>query len=76
MTYRRGDVVTDATRALTGQVRDVNGTALTLARPSGHVWQATVEHCWTASPEERASMTPRGAVRIISTSLAPRSGAK
>lgn len=71
MTYRRGDVVTDAARALTGVVREVNGAALTLARPSGYVWQATVEHCWTASPAERASMTPRGAVRITSTSPAP-----
>lgn len=70
MTYRRGDVVTDATRALTGAVRDVNGNELTLARPSGYAWKATVEHCWTASPEERESMTPRGAVRIISTSPA------
>ncbi|MFC8271375.1 hypothetical protein ACFUJR_02275 [Streptomyces sp. NPDC057271] len=71
MRYQKGDVVTDATRALTGEVREVREGVLTLARPSGHVWEATVEQCWTASPEERASMTPRGAVRIISTSPSP-----
>ncbi|MEU7034088.1 hypothetical protein ABZ958_10450 [Streptomyces sp. NPDC046237] len=64
--------MTDATRALTGEVREVRGSVLTLVRPSGHAWEATVGQCWTASPEERASMTPRGAVRIISTS--PRGG--
>ncbi len=70
MRYRVGDVVTDAQRALTGQVRDVHGNLLTLVRPSGYLWEAAVEHCWSASPEERASLTPRGAVRIISTSPA------
>jgi hypothetical protein len=68
--YRKGDVVTDAARALTGEVRDVHGNVLTLVRPSGYAWEAMVEQCWTASPEERGSMTPRGAVRIISTSPA------
>jgi hypothetical protein len=68
MRYRPGDIVTDATRALTGQVREVDGDVLTLVRPSGYVWEAAVDQCWTASPEERASLTPRGALRIISTS--------
>ncbi len=71
MRYRVGDIVTDAQRALTGQVRDVHGNLLTLVRPSGYVWEVTVEQCWTASPEERESLTPRGAVRIISTSPSP-----
>lgn len=71
MRYRKGDVVTDATRALTGEVREVRGDVLTLVRPRGHVWEATAEECWTASPQERASMTPRGAVRLISTSPMP-----
>ncbi|WP_158708689.1 hypothetical protein [Streptomyces bikiniensis] len=60
--------MTDAQRALTGQVRSVNGNMLVLARPSGYLWEAAAEQCWAASPEERASLTPRGAVRIISTS--------
>ncbi len=71
MRYRVGDVVTDGQRALTGQVRALHGDLLTLVRPSGYLWEAAVEQCWTASPEERASLTPRGAVRIISTSAAP-----
>ncbi|KOX34321.1 hypothetical protein ADL06_08095 [Streptomyces sp. NRRL F-6491] len=66
--HRVGDVVTDAQRALTGRVRDVHGHLLTLVRPSGYLWEAPADQCWTASPEERASLTPRGAVRIISTS--------
>ncbi|MFJ7984589.1 hypothetical protein [Streptomyces sp. NPDC096351] len=68
MRYRIGDVVTDAQRALTGRVRYVHGNLLTLARPSGYLWEAAADECWTASPEERASLTPRGAVRVISTS--------
>ncbi|AVH96190.1 hypothetical protein C5L38_14805 [Streptomyces sp. WAC00288] len=66
--YRVGDVVTDAQRALSGQVRSVNGNLLVLVRPSGYLWEAVADQCWAASPEERASLTPRGAVRIISTS--------
>jgi len=69
--YRVGDVVTDAQRALTGQVRDVHGNVLTLVRPSGYLWEAAADQCWTASPTERESLTPRGAVRIISTSPSP-----
>ncbi|MEU8621495.1 hypothetical protein [Streptomyces sp. NPDC048623] len=57
----------DAARALTGQVRDVNGNLLTLVRPGGFEWETTAEQCWTASPEERQSLTPRGAMRIITT---------
>ncbi|MER8231038.1 hypothetical protein [Streptomyces sp. NPDC094049] len=68
MRYRVGDVVTDGQRALTGQVRDVHGNLLSLVRPSGYLWEAAIEQCWTASPEERAALTPRGAVRVISTS--------
>ncbi|MFI9124026.1 hypothetical protein ACIGW0_32315 [Streptomyces bikiniensis] len=68
MRYRIGDVVTDARRALTGRVQGVHGNSLTLVRPSGYLWEATADQCWAASPEERASLTPRGAVRIISTS--------
>ncbi|MET9929550.1 MULTISPECIES: hypothetical protein [unclassified Streptomyces] len=60
--------MTDAQRALTGQVRSVNGSTLVLVRPSGYLWEAAADQCWTASPEERASPTPRGAVRVISTS--------
>ncbi|MFJ7127383.1 hypothetical protein [Streptomyces sp. NPDC098101] len=60
--------MTDAQRALTGQVRSVNGNMLVLARPSGYLWEAAAEQCWTASPEERASLTPRDALRVISTS--------
>ncbi|MEU6980231.1 hypothetical protein [Streptomyces sp. NPDC046371] len=71
MRYRVGDVVTDAQRALTGQVRDVHGNLLTLVRPSGYLWEVAMDQCWTASPEERQSLTPRGAVRVISTSPAP-----
>ncbi|MFD3332740.1 hypothetical protein ACFWV1_08810 [Streptomyces sp. NPDC058700] len=66
-----GDVVTDAQRALTGEVRDVHGNLLTLVRPSGYLWEAAIDQCWTASQAERASLTPRGAVRIISTSPPP-----
>ncbi|MEV7566114.1 hypothetical protein [Streptomyces tanashiensis] len=57
--------MTDAQRALTGQVQAVQGHFLTLVRPSGYLWEAAVDQCWTASPEERAGLTPRGAVRII-----------
>lgn len=71
MRYRVGDVVTDAQRALTGQVRDVHGNLLTLVRPSGYLWEVAMDQCWTASPEERQSLIPRGAVRVISTSPAP-----
>ncbi|MFJ4339457.1 hypothetical protein [Streptomyces sp. NPDC088915] len=60
--------MTDAQRALTGQVRSVNGSTLVLVRPSGYLWEAAADQCWTASPAERASLTPRGAVRVISTS--------
>ncbi|WP_435974741.1 hypothetical protein [Streptomyces sp. Qhu_M48] len=70
MKYRVGDVVTDGQRALTGRVRDVRGNLLSLVRPSGYLWEAAVEQCWTASPEEREALTPRGAVRVISTSPA------
>jgi hypothetical protein len=73
MRYTRGDVVTDGQRALTGQVWDVHGNLLTLVRPGGYEWKASVEQCWTASPQDRQAMTPRGAVRIISTSRAPSS---
>lgn len=73
MRYRVGDVVTDAQRALTGQVRYVHGNLLTLVRPSGYLWEAATDECWTASPQERASLTPRGAVRVISTSAPARS---
>ncbi|MFJ3900696.1 hypothetical protein [Streptomyces sp. NPDC090025] len=68
MRYRQGDIVTDATRALTGEVHCVHADTLILVRPSGYVWQAAVDQCWTASPQERESLTPRGAVRVISTS--------
>ncbi|MFF8838661.1 hypothetical protein [Streptomyces sp. NPDC015130] len=74
MRYRVGDVVIDAQRALTGQVLGVQGTSLTLVRPSGYLWEAAVDQCWLASPEERASLTPRGAVRVISTSAPVRGG--
>lgn len=72
MRYRVGDVVIDARRALAGQVLGVQGKSLTLVRPSGYLWEAAVDECWTASPEERASLTPRGAVRVISTSAPAR----
>ncbi|MFE0704612.1 hypothetical protein [Streptomyces sp. NPDC058872] len=71
MRYRVGDVVTDARRALTGRVRDVRGDALVLVRPSGYRWEAEAAQCWTASPAERAGLTPSGAVRVISTSPSP-----
>jgi hypothetical protein len=71
--YRQGDFVVDGTRALAGQVRDVKDGELTLARPGGYEWTATVNDCWPASPEERASLTPRGAVRVISTAHPPSS---
>ncbi|MFB8078256.1 hypothetical protein [Streptomyces sp. NPDC056013] len=74
MRYKIGDVVTDAQRALTGRVRYVHGDMLTLARPSGYLWEAAADECWTASPEERASLTPQGAVRVISTSPARSDG--
>ncbi|MGW4722397.1 hypothetical protein [Streptomyces sp. NPDC004291] len=60
--------MTDAQRALTGQVRSAHGNMLVLVRPSGYLWEAAADQCWTASPEERASLTPRGAVQVISTS--------
>ncbi|MEX0172451.1 hypothetical protein [Streptomyces sp. LMG1-1-1.1] len=63
--------MTDAQRALSGQVLGVHGNSLTLVRPSGYLWEAAVEQCWTASPAERESLTPRGAVRVISTSPSP-----
>ncbi|MEU7117869.1 hypothetical protein [Streptomyces zaomyceticus] len=66
--------MTDAQRALTGQVRHVHGNLLTLTRPGGYLWEAAVDECWTASPQERASLTPRGAIRVISTSAPARSG--
>ncbi|WP_329282352.1 hypothetical protein [Streptomyces sp. NBC_00691] len=66
--------MTDAQRALTGQVRYVHGKLLTLVRPSGYLWEAATDECWTASPQERASLTPRGAVRVISTSAPARGG--
>ncbi|MGW8762380.1 hypothetical protein ACWGN5_07755 [Streptomyces sp. NPDC055815] len=69
--FRQGDFVVDGTRALAGQVRDVRGGLLTLARPNGYAWDAKSADCWTASPEERASLTPRGAIRIISTATQP-----
>ncbi|RSS40947.1 hypothetical protein [Streptomyces sp. WAC08241] len=67
MKYREGDVVVDGTRALVGRVRVVGRSFLTLTRPGGAEWTATPENCWTASPEERASITLRGAVQVIST---------
>ncbi|KQX59427.1 MULTISPECIES: hypothetical protein [unclassified Streptomyces] len=71
MRYRVGEVVTDAQRALTGRVRGVHGGMLVLVRPSGYLWEAAADQCWAASPEERESLTPRGAVRVISTSPSP-----
>ncbi|MFC8584238.1 hypothetical protein ACFUGD_06740 [Streptomyces sp. NPDC057217] len=71
MRYREGDIVIDSTRALAGQVRAVDGSLLTLARPGGTEWTASAANCWTASPQERASITPRGALRVISTAPAP-----
>ncbi|WP_309055125.1 hypothetical protein [Streptomyces sp.] len=65
MRYRPGDIVTDGTRALAGQVRDVHGNTLTLARPGGYVWEAEARGCWPASPEEREALHPRGALRLI-----------
>ncbi|MFG2838749.1 hypothetical protein ACGFYE_27555 [Streptomyces zaomyceticus] len=64
--------MTDAQRALTGRVRYVHGSLLTLVRPGGYLWEATADECWTASPQERASLTPRGTVRVISTSAPAR----
>ncbi|MFJ8658398.1 hypothetical protein [Streptomyces sp. NPDC093795] len=63
--------MTDAQRALTGQVTGVHGNLLTLVRPSGYLWEAAMDQCWTASPTEREALTPRGAVRVISTSPPP-----
>ncbi|MER6097719.1 hypothetical protein ABT154_18045 [Streptomyces sp. NPDC001728] len=63
--------MTDAQRALTGRVRGVHGGMLVLVRPSGYLWEAAMDQCWTASPEERECLTPRGAVRVISTSPSP-----
>lgn len=71
MRYREGDIVVDGTRALAGQVRAVDGSLLTLARPGGAEWTAKSDNCWTASPQEREAMNPRGAVRVISTSPPP-----
>ncbi|MFJ6520976.1 hypothetical protein ACIQJ4_22325 [Streptomyces filamentosus] len=65
------DVVTDGTRALAGQVRAVNGDLLTLARPEGTEWTANVTDCWSASPEEREALNPRGAIRLIGEHLPP-----
>ncbi|WP_282695755.1 hypothetical protein [Streptomyces sp. CC208A] len=65
--YRLGDFVTDATRALTGQVHAVHGKTLTLVRPSGFLWEADADQCWKASAQERAGLTPGGTVRVIST---------
>ncbi|MFD5770642.1 hypothetical protein ACFWIN_33105 [Streptomyces sp. NPDC127049] len=67
MMYRIGEYVTDATRALTGQVHAVHGRTLVLLRPSGFLWEAEADQCWKASPQERAGLTPAGGVRVIST---------
>ncbi|MFE0701995.1 hypothetical protein [Streptomyces sp. NPDC058872] len=66
MRYREGDIVVDGTRALVGRVRAVGGPLLTLARPTGVEWTANAADCWTASAAERQSITPRGAVLVIS----------
>ncbi|MCX4987109.1 hypothetical protein [Streptomyces sp. NBC_00572] len=71
MMYREGDVVTDGTRALAGQVRAVNGDLLTLARPGGTTWQAKADNCWAASPEERRALRPSGAITLIGEHLPP-----
>ncbi|MGW0117662.1 hypothetical protein [Streptomyces sp. NPDC003327] len=68
MRYATGDVVTDGQRALTGRVLGVCAGRLVLGRPGGFEWEAAAEHCWPASPQEREAITPRGALRIISTS--------
>ncbi|WP_030208603.1 hypothetical protein [Streptomyces bikiniensis] len=75
MRYREGDCVVDGTRALVGQVHAVDGALLTLTRPGGYEWTATARDCWTASPQERESLTPRGAARVISTVPVPSSPA-
>lgn len=65
MRYRVGDIVMDGTRALAGRVHDVHGKRLTLIRPSGYAWDVEADACWTASPEERTALSPRGALRVI-----------
>ncbi|MET9364945.1 hypothetical protein ABZX93_29075 [Streptomyces sp. NPDC006632] len=69
MKYRKGEVVVDMARNLAGQVMDVRHTVLTLARSEGRgVWEQEADQCRPASPVEAASLTPGGAIRVISFS--------
>ncbi|MGW2481798.1 hypothetical protein ACWCWQ_18490 [Streptomyces sp. NPDC001571] len=69
MRYREGEIVVDMARSLAGQVTDVHGNVLTLARAGGRtVWEQEADQCRTASPAEAASLTPGGAIRVISSS--------
>ncbi|MFE9408496.1 hypothetical protein ACFYN0_06825 [Streptomyces sp. NPDC006704] len=69
MRYAKGDVVVDMARNLAGQVMEVNGNALTLARSEGRgMWEQEVDQCRPASHVEAASLTPGGAIRVISSS--------
>ncbi|MEU9098287.1 hypothetical protein [Streptomyces sp. NPDC048361] len=69
MNYRKGEVVVDMARNLAGQVKDVHGNVLTLARSDGRgVWEQETDQCRPASSVEAASLTPGGAIRVISSS--------
>ncbi|MER0447940.1 hypothetical protein ABR738_25865 [Streptomyces sp. Edi4] len=69
MKYAKGEVVVDMARNLAGQVMEVNGNALTLARSEGWgTWEQEADQCRPASPVEAASLTPGGAIRVISSS--------
>ncbi|MFG2717334.1 hypothetical protein ACGFW5_03365 [Streptomyces sp. NPDC048416] len=69
MKYRKGEIVVDMARNLAGQIKDVHGNVLTLARSGGRgVWEQEADQCRPASPVEAESLTPGGAIRVISSS--------
>ncbi|MFI6684932.1 hypothetical protein [Streptomyces sp. NPDC050485] len=68
MIYNEGEVVMDAARLLVGQISAIEGTEITLTRPGGLEWVQEEKLCRPASPEEKAGLTPLGAMHLISKS--------
>lgn len=71
MTYRVGEVVMDAARLLVGKISAIEGSEITLTRPSGTQWVQEEQQCRPASPQEKAGLTPEGTIYSIGESQTP-----
>ncbi|MEU1071515.1 MULTISPECIES: hypothetical protein [unclassified Streptomyces] len=70
MNYRVGEVVMDAARLLVGKISAIEGSEITLTRPSGTEWVQEERLCRPASPQEKAALTPQGTIDFIGESHA------